>query len=196
MNQQERLNYLVERFTEDSGEYKNLQVGDSEEEKRTVLRSLMNIRMPGSISETVLKIQNEFLTEDAKEKETDMQIETEVFATLPFSDREIISLFGNVLDNALEACERIQDKKRWIKIKIKKKNHLLYIETSNAIKEMPVQNQKEFVSVKEDEILHGYGMKNIQDIVRKYDGIFRYKIYGEYLVCIISIYDIRGAEEE
>ena len=50
MNQQERLNYLVERFTEDSGEYKNLQVGDSEEEKRTVLRSLMNIRMPGSIS--------------------------------------------------------------------------------------------------------------------------------------------------
>ena len=136
------------------------------------------------------------MPEDAKEKETDMQIETEVFATLPFSDREIISLFGNVLDNALEACERIQDKKRWIKIKIKKKNHLLYIETSNAIKEMPVQNQKEFVSVKEDEILHGYGMKNIQDIVRKYDGIFRYKIYGEYLVCIISIYDIRGAEEE
>ena len=135
-------------------------------------------------------------TKDAKEKETDMQIETEVFATLPFSDREVISLFGNVLDNALEACERIQDKKRWIKIKIKKKNHLLYIETSNAIKEMPVQNQKGFVSVKEDEILHGYGMKNIQDIVRKYDGIFRYKIYGEYLVCIISIYDIRGAEEE
>lgn len=138
----------------------------------------------------------EHYLKDAKEKETDMQIETEVFATLPFSDREIISLFGNVLDNALEACERIQDKKRWIKIKIKKKNHLLYIETSNAIKEMPVQNQKEFVSVKEDEILHGYGMKNIQDIVRKYDGIFRYKIYGEYLVCIISIYDIRGAEEE
>ena len=91
-------------------------------------------------------------TKDAKEKETDMQIETEVFATLPFSDREIISLFGNVLDNALEACERIQDKKRWIKIKIKKKNHLLYIEASNAIKEMPVQNQKEFVSVKEDEM--------------------------------------------
>ena len=61
------------------------------------------------------------MPEDAKEKETDMQIETEVFATLPFSDREIISLFGNVLDNALEACERIQDKKRWIKIKIKRR---------------------------------------------------------------------------
>lgn len=30
MNQQERLNYLVESFKEDSGEYRNLQVGDSE----------------------------------------------------------------------------------------------------------------------------------------------------------------------
>lgn len=127
-------------------------------------------------------------TKDAKEKETDMQIETEVFATLPFSDREIISLFGNVLDNALEACERIQDKKRWIKIKIKKKNHLLYIETSNAIKEMPVQNQKEFVSVKEDEILHGYGMKNIRDIVEQYNGMFQCKSQEDRFEVVITIY--------
>lgn len=135
-------------------------------------------------------------TKDAEERETDMQIETEVFATIPFLDREIISLFGNLLDNALEACEKIRDKKRWIKIKIKKKNHLLYIETSNAIKEIPVQDQKGFVSVKKDEPLHGYGMKNIQDIVRKYDGMYRYEIYGEYLVCIISIYDVGGEKEE
>ena len=126
----------------------------------------------------------------------EMQIDTEVFSTLPFTDREIISLFGNLLDNALEACEKINDKERWIKIKIKKKNLLLYIEIANALEEMPKQIQKEFVSNKKDNGLHGYGMKNIQDIVRKYDGIFRYKIYGEYLVCIISIYDIRGAEEE
>ena len=73
---------------------------------------------------------------------------------------------------------------------------MLYIEIANALEQRPKQIQKKFVSNKKDNGLHGYGMKNIQDIVRKYDGIFRYKIYGEYLVCIISIYDIRGAEEE
>lgn len=62
---------------------------------------------------------------DAQNQNTVMQIDTEVFSTLPFTDREIISLFGNLLDNALEACEKINDKKRWIKIKIKKKNLLL-----------------------------------------------------------------------
>ncbi len=38
---------------------------------------------------------------------------------------EIISLFGNLLDNALEACEKINDKERWIKIKIKKKKSIV-----------------------------------------------------------------------
>ena len=38
-----------------------------------------------------------------KIKKIDMQINTEVFTTLPFTDREIISLFGNLLDNAIEA---------------------------------------------------------------------------------------------
>ena len=126
---------------------------------------------------------------DAQNQNTVMQIDTEVFSTLPFTDREIISLFGNLLDNALEACEKINDKERWIKIKIKKKNLLLYIEIANALEEMPKQIQKEFVSNKKDNGLHGYGMKNIQDIVKKYDGIFQYKVYEDQLIFMISIYN-------
>ena len=126
---------------------------------------------------------------DAQNQNTVMQIDTEVFSTLPFTDREIISLFWNLLDNALEACEKINDKERWIKIKIKKKNLLLYIEIANALEEMPKQIQKEFVSNKKDNGLHGYGMKNIQDIVKKYDGIFEYKVYEDHLIFMISIYN-------
>lgn len=37
--------------------------------------------------------------------------------------------------------------------------------------------------------LHGYGMKNIQDIVKKYDGIFEYKVYEDHLIFMISIYN-------
>ena len=33
---------------------------------------------------------------EAEKQKTQMQISTEVFTTLPFSDREIISLFGNL----------------------------------------------------------------------------------------------------
>ena len=48
--QEERLDYLVEEFKADSDEYKDLQTSKSIEEKRRILRSLMNIRMPKEMS--------------------------------------------------------------------------------------------------------------------------------------------------
>ena len=59
--QKERLNYLVEAFKEDSDDYKDLQVPDDTETQKKVLRSLMNVRMPGPINEEVLKVQDAYL---------------------------------------------------------------------------------------------------------------------------------------
>ena len=66
--QEERLDYLVEEFKADSGEYKDLNIPDNREEKRRILRSLMNIRMPKEMSSEILKVQDEYLTERANEK--------------------------------------------------------------------------------------------------------------------------------
>lgn len=68
MNQEERLDYLVEKFKEDSVRYKDIQVSRDREERRTLLRSLMNIRMPGDLDKEILKVQDEYLSERAKEK--------------------------------------------------------------------------------------------------------------------------------
>ena len=68
MEQKQRLDYLVEKFKEDSGEYSDLAVPDSEPEKRRILRSLMNIRMPRHLDDEVLEVQDAFLQEDAREK--------------------------------------------------------------------------------------------------------------------------------
>lgn len=66
--QAERLDYLLKEFKEDSLYYKDLEVEDDYEEKRAALRSLMNIREPRSMQEDVIKIQDEFLAEEAMEK--------------------------------------------------------------------------------------------------------------------------------
>jgi len=66
--QAERLDYLLKNFKEDSVHYRDLEVGDDYEEKRMLLRSLMNIRDPKPISEDMIRIQDEFLAEEAKEK--------------------------------------------------------------------------------------------------------------------------------
>ena len=66
--QEERLDYLLREFKEDSVRYRDLEVGEDYAEKRMALRSLMNIRMPGEMAQDVVRVQDEFLAEEAKEK--------------------------------------------------------------------------------------------------------------------------------
>lgn len=68
MNQSERLDVLVRAFAEDSVEYKNIEIGNSDEEKRRVLRSLMNVRMPKEMDDRIVRIQDAYLKECAAEK--------------------------------------------------------------------------------------------------------------------------------
>ena len=66
--QEQRLDYLVEEFKKDSGEYKNLRTPADPEGKRRILRSLMNIRMPRELPDEVLAVQDEYLSGRAEEK--------------------------------------------------------------------------------------------------------------------------------
>lgn len=108
---------------------------------------------------------------------------------LPFSDNEIIALFGNLLDNAIEACERIQHIDKWIEIKIKKQNFVLFIEVSNSIEEPPMQKKGELVTVKKNRCMHGYGIKSIEKIVEKYDGTFGYQVKESGFYMNLSFFD-------
>ena len=68
ITQEQRLDYLVKEFKADSDEYKDVQVPGDMEGKQRILRSLMNIRMPKTLSDDVLAVQDEYLTGRAKEK--------------------------------------------------------------------------------------------------------------------------------
>ncbi|MBR2806843.1 MAG: protein-ADP-ribose hydrolase [Oscillospiraceae bacterium] len=59
--QNNRLDYLVEAFKEDSVEYRDIPTPEDTDGKRRLLRSLMNIRMPGQMDEEILKVQDLYL---------------------------------------------------------------------------------------------------------------------------------------
>ncbi len=64
--QEARLNYIVEELKKDSGSCRDMEVRPRD--RRRVMRSLMNIRMPGPLPAGFLEIQDEFLREEAREK--------------------------------------------------------------------------------------------------------------------------------
>ena len=67
MTQEKRLDTLVEAFKADSVQYKELQTPADTESKRRILRSLMNIRMPRKMNDSILAVQDEYLRERIRE---------------------------------------------------------------------------------------------------------------------------------
>ena len=92
-----------------------------------------------------------------------------------FDDSETCSLLGNLLDNAIEACMRMDDNaNKWVSVKIENQKQLLFIKIENSVNEAPVMEKGRPVSVKEDKMRHGYGLKNVERILNKYDGTIAY----------------------
>lgn len=69
MNGTDKTDLLLEKLKEDSAEYKELKTtGYSSEEKKNTIRSLMNIRMPGELSQALVSLQDEYLQEELQGK--------------------------------------------------------------------------------------------------------------------------------
>lgn len=86
-------------------------------------------------------------------------------------DMDISCLFGNMLDNAIEAVRKIPEKeRRLIRLYVVQEKQFLRICTENYCEEEIRFKNRMPVTTKKDKHLHGYGMKSIQNIVKKYGG--------------------------
>ena len=68
MNQDDRRKYLIEGLLKERPEYENMQIPSDAGEQKMLLRSLMNIRMPGEMDHAFLQIQDAYLSEENEKK--------------------------------------------------------------------------------------------------------------------------------
>ena len=86
-------------------------------------------------------------------------------------DEDIYSLFGNALDNAIEATLKCNDvEKRIIDVELYSSGNLITISISNPNVEKIILKDGLPLTTKNDHNSHGYGMKSIRYIVEKYNG--------------------------
>ena len=131
----------------------------------------------------------------AESKGIAFRIQADRIVGLPFSDLEICTLFSNLLDNAIEACEKIEGNRRWIEIQITRKSGMLYLTISNSIKDRPSEQEGKLITNKQNHQLHGYGIKSVQKIVRKYEGDFSYQIRESEFIVTITFWRLEERNE-
>ena len=84
---------------------------------------------------------------------------------------DLCNLMGNMLDNAIEACEKCRDSQRVIEIKIQMHDNKYLLMIENTAPENALENNKQLATTKDDKSRHGYGVKSIKSIAEKYNGM-------------------------
>ena len=93
MNSTHSVNTFLEMLIEDSAEYRQLEINGLDlAEKKKMIRSLMNIRMPNPVSNELLNLQDAYLKNELSEKGivtlADIPTIKEQFnSTFPYSDK-------------------------------------------------------------------------------------------------------------
>ena len=96
------------------------------------------------------------------------------------SDGDLYCLFGNIIDNALEAVSKIEEKeRRVINLVVKVKNDMLIVQQDNFYDGNLQFSDGLPVTTKNDKDYHGFGMRSIRMIVHKYDGEFTTYVKGD-----------------
>lgn len=105
---------------------------------------------------------------EAEEFSVLLECDVQILKKCTVDEFDLCVLLGNLLDNAIKACIRINDGKyRFVEIQAQQvKNCLLFVSKNGTV----IEDVKE--------IKKGTGLLNIYETVRKYDGTVSMKVQG------------------
>ncbi len=100
---------------------------------------------------------------------------------------DIVVILSNLLDNAIEACERLMKSKKEIKLNIEDDGKHTMLTIKNPIEEKLNHKDGKLRTSKEDRLSHGIGLSNVESIVKKYNGECMYSTKDDYFTYTIHI---------
>lgn len=139
--------------------------------------SLLNVKLPATrYINTNRPVADVLLSQKAaiaKNKGISFQMQLDDLSMFPLTDDELVVVLANLLDNAIEACERLPaDKSKQILIKIQCKPEVTYLYIENATAEpVAVKNNRVVISRKNSNA-HGFGLQNVATILDMHHVIY------------------------
>lgn len=104
-------------------------------------------------------------------------------------DLEFCSVFGNLMDNAIEAERKVTEKKEII-IFVEEKMGYLRLEIQNKIEKSVLNENSSLNTTKKDTSSHGIGHKSIKRTMQKVGGALKYYETGD-LFCAEAVFPIK-----
>ena len=120
--------------------------------------------------------------QDAEHRGVPVQADVSLPVELPVSNTDLIVAFGNMLDNALEACSGIPDAQITLRAHMDK--GYLVIQESNPVRARQPQGKK---PRRIPELERGVGFRVLGGLAEKYDGSFRHARENDTYTVTLSL---------
>ena len=111
--------------------------------------------------------------QDASEKEIKVNADIILPAHIEISTDDMVIILGNLLDNAIEACEKV-DADKYIDILMRYENGCIFLNIKNSFNHVINRAGDEFITLKKDKTLHGLGIKSVKNTIETYNGIIEF----------------------
>ena len=124
----------------------------------------------------------------AKDKDIKMILDIDRIGILPFLEQDLCVMLSNLLDNAIEACEHVEDMEKWIRVAMKRDGNILLLCIENSFQgEIVLKNGKIMTNKKEIK-RHGIGIESVKYVIDKYQGDIKQEIKGCIFCCSVVLF--------
>ncbi len=110
---------------------------------------------------------------------------------MQISDTDLSGLIANLMDNAIEACEKITDGTGRIELKSYTVHDYFVLKIANTVSAERLEEALSLRTDKQDKTSHGFGSKIVDAIVNKYGGQINRNISGNTFVVDVML-DLLG----
>lgn len=106
---------------------------------------------------------------EARARDIKFEVLTGNLSDITLNDRDLVCIMTNVIDNAIEACEHIAFKERQINVKLSSDQGTFTVVVINTVQQKIPLQSKTPETTKDDLNVHGLGLKNVAEVLRKYN---------------------------
>ena len=156
----------------------HLLVLESSQETAAARQMAKELRAQIADYEDYIHTGNDFLdiiirdkAEKAREKHIDFSAAIDISSADFIEPLDISTLFGNGIDNAMEASEKLPQEQRVIAVKAGRVNDFISILIeNNCVEKQAADKAGKHRTTKADSFLHGFGIANMEKTAEKYGG--------------------------
>ncbi len=153
-----------------------------------ILKKVNNVNEYVHTGNVVIDSILNYKLQEANNKGIKVILDVYVPEQLSVKSFDITVILGNLLDNAIDACSKLDEKERNISLSIHYDKSRLFIDIKNQYKNEVIYNEGNILSTKHNKLNHGIGLSNVKNAVEKYQGLMDIEHTGNTFSTLVLLF--------